>query len=422
MRHLPRTIVALGALVASLTVVLPTLSATPREKRLVRTVVKAPSLRPAVARSTASLLVSGVQFGAPLPGLTTAQRVAFDAGAAEFVVNETPASGLGPVMNNRSCISCHGQPAIGGGSGIRVTRFGRTTNGVFDALDALGGSLLQQNSIDPAIVEVVPGEANTVARRQSTPLYGMGLVEAIPDEAILAGAERQRALGLNGVPHLVVDVADGRVRVGRFGWKAQQATVVAFSADAYLNEMGITNRLFPTENAPNGNTALLAQFDRVRDPEDVPNATGLADFERVADFMRFLAPPPTLPLTASAVQGRTLFSQVGCAGCHTPKMMTGPHAVQALSYKEVELYSDLLLHDMGALGDGIVQGDAGARDFKTQPLWGLRSSGPYLHDGRALTIDQATQAHDGEAATSRDAYRALNATQRQQLLDFLGSI
>lgn len=424
MRILHRSIVSAAVLAASFSMVWPSLSApTRRQAEARRTVVKLPAIRRVTRPGDQALPTADGQFGAPLPGLTPAQLAAFSSGLTDFNVAETPASGLGPIMNNRSCIACHGQPAAGGGSGIRVTRFGQTVNGNFDPMAALGGSLLQQNSIDPAIVEIVPAGANVVAQRQSTGLFGMGLIEAIPDSTILYYADQQRALGLNGVPSLVNDVATGKQRVGRFGWKAQQATVLAFSGDAYLNEMGITNRLFPAENAPNGNAALLAQFDRVADPEDRPDpVNGKADFERVADFMRFLAPPPAVQFTPSALQGRQLFAQINCSGCHTPRMMTGASDVAALSFKEVNLYSDLLLHDMGTLGDGIAQGTAGPRDMKTPPLWGLRASGPYLHDGRAPSVDRAIQLHDGEALTARNAYLGLNATQRQQLLDFLNSI
>ncbi|MEQ1513959.1 MAG: di-heme oxidoredictase family protein [Lysobacteraceae bacterium] len=422
MRTAYRTTAVLAVLAMSIAMVLPSLSAPIRGRGLDRSPVKRSALR-RIVRPDQALLLPALQFGAPLPNLTPEQLTAFATGLNAFNVAETPAGGLGPIMNNRSCVACHAQPAVGGGSGIRVTRFGQTSSGAFDPMESLGGSLLQQNSIDPRILEIVPATATVSIQRQSTPLFGMGLIEAIPDETILGNAERQQSLGLNGVPSLVVDIVSGQTRVGRFGWKAQLATVLAFSGDAFLNEMGITNRLFPNENAPNGNTVLLAQFDRVRDPEDAPDpVTGKSAIDTVADFMRFLAPPPQLTLTPNALQGRTLFAQTGCSACHTPQMMTGPNTIQALNFKEVNLYSDLLLHDMGSLGDGIAQGTAGVRDMKTQPLWGLRASGPYLHDGRAPNVDAAIQAHDGEALTSRNQYRTLTATQRQQLLEFLNSI
>ena len=362
-------------------------------------------------------------FGAPLAGLTLDELAAFNAGRAEFTHVETPEDGLGPIFNGRSCVQCHGTPAAGGASPTTVTRFGRTVNGVFDPLEAKGGSLLQRFAIDPAALELIPPEANTIAQRESTPLFGLGLIEAIPDEAILANARAAKPDGVRGRAALVVDVASGEERVGRFGWKAQVATLLTFAGDAYRNEMGITNRFFPTENAPNGNAALLAAFDRPADPEDVTDpATGRGDTDSLADFMRLLAPPPRLVPSASARSGEALFAQIGCAACHVPTMTTGKNGSAALSEKTVNLYSDLLLHDMGALNDRIAQGSARTNEMKTPPLWGLRVSAPYLHDGRAATVDQAIRAHDGEARRSRDRYNGLTPQLRQQVLDFLGTI
>jgi CxxC motif-containing protein (DUF1111 family) len=422
MRMGTRKVAVLVVLALSVSMVLPSLSAPIRGRHAVRSVVKRSAARP-ISRPDQALLMPTTDFGAPLLNLTPEQLTMFATGLNTFTANESPASGLGPIFNNRSCVACHAQAAVGGGSGVRVTRFGRLVNGVFDPMTSLGGSLLQLNSIDPLIRETVPTSATIMAQRQSTPMFGMGLVEAIPDETILANAARQQSLGLNGVPSLVVDVVSGKTRVGRFGWKAQLATILAFSGDAFLNEMGITNRLFPQENAPNGNTTLLAQFDRVSDPEDrLDPVSGKSAIDTTTDFMRLLAPPPLLTFTQTALQGSTVFARTGCSGCHMPQMMTGPNDIQALNFKEVNLYSDLLLHDMGSLGDGIVQGTAGANDMKTQPLWGLRASAPYLHDGRALTVDAAIQAHDGEALASRNLYRQLTATERQQLLEFLNTI
>jgi CxxC motif-containing protein (DUF1111 family) len=362
-------------------------------------------------------------FGGSLPGLTAAQRADFAAGLEEFEKVDTVASGLGPVFNNVSCVACHSTPAAGGASTIFETRFGRLVNGQFDPLTQLGGSLLQDHAIDPAAQESLPPEANVVAHRMTTPLYGAGLIEAIPDIEILFNAVLRHPDGISGRASIITDVATGKNRVGRFGWKAQQATLLAFAGDAYLNEMGITNRLFPTENAPMGNQALLAEFDTVADPEDTTDpATGKADIDRFADFMRVLAPPPTLPLTASGRAGKSLFSQVGCSNCHTPSMATGPSAIAALDRKVVPLYSDLLLHDMGSLGDGIAQAAASPREIRTPPLWGLRARGPYLHDGRAPTVEAAIVMHDGEAAITRDRYAGLSAAQKAALLQFLGSI
>ncbi len=363
------------------------------------------------------------RFGAPLPGLTPEQLAAFNAGSAAFRERENVASGLGPIFNDRSCVACHNAGGPGGASRIFVTRFGHTEAGVFDPLADLGGSLLQRRAINRAALEVVPPEANTVARRQTTALFGLGLIEAIPDAAIIALAARPEVDGVSGRPSLITDVVSGEQRVGRFGWKAQQATILAFSGDAYLNEMGITNRLFPDENAPNGKADVLAQFDKVSDIEDeVDPVTGRSDIDDLTDFQRLLGAPPVRPLSVAAKAGRALFGAVGCAVCHTPELRTGPSPVAALSEKPVVLFSDLLLHDMGALGDGIAQADAGPREMRTAPLWGIRGSAPYLHDGRAPNLDRAIRAHEGEGAVARDRYQALTPTERAQLVQFVNSL
>ncbi len=382
-----------------------------------------PGPRPAPPPAVPQTPVGPQGFGGPLPGLTADLVNAFNAGRLEFNNVETPATGLGPIFNGGSCAECHSAPAVGGASNIRVTRFGRTVDGEFDPLTSLGGSLLQRFAINPQLQEVIPHEANVIAQRQSTPLFGLGLIEAIPDGAILQNMALLKADGVKGRAAEIVDVVSGQKRIGRFGWKAQQATLLAFSADAYVNEMGITNRFFPKENAPNGNETLLAQFKRTTDPEDeIDLETGKGDIDVVADFMRFLAAPPRAAVSPQAAVGEGLFAQAGCAVCHTPIFRTGPNPIAALDRKAVNLYSDLLLHDMGTLNDGIAQAGATAYEMKTPPLWGLRASAPYLHDGRATSIDAAIRAHDGEAATARERYVRMIPQLRQSLLDFLGTL
>lgn len=363
------------------------------------------------------------QAGGPLPGLTAAELALYTAGKEEFLNIETPESGLGPIFNNVSCVSCHTRPTPGGSSPTFVTRFGRTVNGVFDPLESLGGSLLQEKAIDPAVREHIPREANTIARRQTPPLYGLGLVEAISDATLQALALRPSVDGITGKAAIITDVATGTQRVGRLGMKNQHSSILGFSADAYLNEMGITNRFFPHENAPNGNAALLAQFDLTLDPEDEVNPlTNRSDIDTVADFQRLLAPPHPRPFTARALAGQKLFTDIGCAICHVPQLMTGASPVAALSNKPVNLYSDLLLHDMGALGDGIAQSAATAREMRTTPLWGLHQRRTYLHDGRAPTMDAAIRGHDGQGKASRDRFAKMNPTDSAALLEFLGSL
>jgi CxxC motif-containing protein (DUF1111 family) len=362
-------------------------------------------------------------FGGPLAGLSPSELAQWRAGLDEFTNIETPEGGLGPLFNGRSCVECHRAPVVGGASRIVVTRFGRTENEKFDPLDSLGGSLLQRFATRPELREVIPHEANVVAQRITTPVFGLGLIEAIPDSAIVANALLPRSDGVAGRAAEITDVVSGERRVGRLGWKAQHASVLAFAADAYNNEMGVTNRFFPTENAPNGNQALLQQFTR-RNPgiEDTVDANGRSDVDAAADYMRFLAAPPRGAITSAVLAGESIFLSAGCASCHTPSMRTGPSRTAALDRKVVSLYSDLLLHDMGRLGDGIAQANAKPNEMKTAPLWGLRVRDRYLHDGRATSVDAAIRAHEGSAVSSRDRYSRLSAPQRQQLLEFLGSL
>jgi CxxC motif-containing protein (DUF1111 family) len=358
-----------------------------------------------------------------LAGLSSAQAAEFAAGKTEFLNVETVAGGLGPIFNDVSCVACHFEGGAGGASRTFVTRFGRVTNGVFDPLVELGGPLLQRRAIAPAYLEVVPREANVVARRITTPLFGAGLIEAIPDSVIASYASVVKPDGIKGRAASVIDPVTSASRVGRFGWKAQHATLDGFAADAYLNEMGVTSRYFPQENAPNGKRALLTVADKVLDPEDALAAGAeKSDLNLAADYMRLLAPVPRLAPTTVIKSGEAVFAQVGCAVCHVPSMKTGTSPVAALANQTVNLYSDLLLHDMGALGDGIVQAPATAREMRTSPLWGLRLRSLYLHDGRASTVELAIMAHDGEARAVRDRYAKLPAASRLALSAFLNSL
>jgi CxxC motif-containing protein (DUF1111 family) len=361
--------------------------------------------------------------GEPLRGLTADQLSAFATGKLEFRNRETPAGGLGPIFNDVSCFACHSAPASGGASNITVTRFGRTTAGLFDPLAELGGSLLQRRSILPSLREIVPPEANTVALRQTTPLWGLGLVDAITDDTILALAARPAIDGITGRAALITDIVSGTQRVGRFGWKNQHASLLGFCADAYANEMGVTNQFFPVQNAPNGKTALIDALHLPDGIEDTVDPTsGKTDFELVNDFIRFLAPLPRPAASLASTRGEAVFQQVGCAVCHVPVLTTGPSDVAAIANKPVPLFSDLLLHDMGTLGDGIAQGAATATEFRTAPLWGVRAGGRLLHDGRALNADQAIRMHAGQGAVSRDRYVALTPAQRLDLLAFLNTL
>ena len=359
--------------------------------------------------------LSHTQPGDPLPGLTAAQLAAFKAGKAQFANAEDASEGLGPVFNEASCVACHIGPASGGGNGRLETRFGRVDNGVFDPLASLGGSLLQDHAIAGFTAEAIPAQANVVARRRTTPLFGLGLVEAVPDDTFrdLAAIEKLVHPRTAGIVSQVTNLVTGAAAVGKLGWKGQNPTVFQFCADAYLNEMGITSPLFPNESCPQGDCSLLAG-----NPAPGLNDDG-TDVRRFTDFITYLAP---IAPAHAAPGGEGAFRAIGCADCHTPTLKAGRNAVKAISNAVFHPYSDFLLHDMGSLGDGITQGMATGRLMRTQPLWGLRFQQALLHDGRATNVTDAILAHDGQAAASREKFRAMPAEERAELLSFLSAL
>jgi len=415
---------------------------------------------PAVTANAVNTASFPGRFGSPLPGLTVTQLTAFTTGQAQFQVFDTAADGLGPIFNAQACVACHSQPntsttptitppfgsnaAIvsgitpGGASAIMEIRAGKlNADGSFNPLANEDGTLFHLASLNPGSQETVPPDATVVAHRKTTPIFGAGLIEAIPDATIQANVHTTPVDGVTGRAAVLSDAvtnAVGTNHVGRFGWKAQEATLLAFAGDAYLNEMGITNRLFTTDLAPDGNqAALLAAEPAGITPttlQDLPTNPALPegpnnkdDIARFTDFMQLLGPPPTVPLTAQAQEGKELFTQINCVACHKPTMTTGPSSVSpALAFKPVNLYSDLLLHKMGSLSDGIAQAVAQPTEMRTAPLWGLGARAPYLHDGRASTIVQAILFHDGEALTIRNRFAGLSAGQQQEIIAFLNSI
>jgi CxxC motif-containing protein (DUF1111 family) len=362
-----------------------------------------------------------VSFGDPVAGLAPAELVRFIEGREEFEEDETPEQGLGPVFNATSCAACHASPAIGGDSNILETRFGRMDGKKFDPMPYAGGSLIQTEGLDTHDCrgEEVPQDATIRAKRKSTPLFGLGLVDHVPDATLqqLARDQQRSAPAVAGKASIVRDAATGQLRVGRFGWKAQVATLVTFSADAYLNEMGITSPIFPTENAPGGDMAALDRCDRVPGLED--DGSGVAAF---ADFMTMLAPPPRGSITPGAQKGALLFERAGCAICHVPQLTTGPSAIAALDRVTFAPFSDFLLHDMAGLGDGIEQGAAGRTEMRTAPLWGLRVRSRFLHDGRASTLEGAIREHAGQGSAARAAFEALSKADAADLIAFLRSL
>jgi CxxC motif-containing protein (DUF1111 family) len=387
-----------------------------------------------LAASAAFAQVVPIQprLGDPVPGLTASQRDRFFKGKVAVNTPILVTEGLGPIFNDTACASCHSQPAPGGSSLVVVTRFGKAASGgnPFDPLENLGGSLLQAESIGSGCEEVVPPEADVTAHRNTPLLFGLGLVESIEDDDI-AALESNPPPDVSGHVQWVQPVEDptGPLRVGRFGWKAQEATGMSFSAGAALNEMGLTNRFFPTENAPNGDTAALAQCDSVPDPEDTPDQDGYYRIDRFNDFQRFLAAPPQTP--KSGMTGELIFKDIGCASCHVDTTyLTKVVAEPALSSIPITPYSDFLLHDMGTLGDGIVQGSGTETEFRTPALWGLHARGGIglLHDGRVSggtfeeNVTEAIVEHDGEAVTARDNFAALSQPEKDLMIAFLDSL
>jgi CxxC motif-containing protein (DUF1111 family) len=270
----------------------------------------------------------------------------------------------------------------------------------------------------------IPAEATIVARRMPIPLFGAGLVEAIPDEALVEledPFDRNRD-GISGRAARITDPASGERRIGRFGWKAQHATLLSFSADAYRNEMGITNDVFPREVAAGISYDRMRLCDQIPEPEDKRDPrTGRRGIDNFTGFMKFLAPIGRGSVDETARAGERVFSDVACAACHTPSLTTGPSANPLFNRRAVPLFSDLLLHDIGT-GDGIQQ-DAGApEEIRTPALWGLRVRRPLLHDGSAATIEDAIRRHSGEAELVRRDFDRLGDDARAALMAFLKSL
>lgn len=365
---------------------------------------------------------AGEVFDGPVDGLSAAELQAFVRGDTEFGRRFGPASGLGPIFNNVSCASCHS----GDGRGRLENALKRIGSADDGFLGSLGGPQIQEKAIPGAHAEPVPTGV-AVSLRLPPPVFGVGLIEAIPESAILANADSAdlNRDGISGRPNWV-HAADfvpasapgggAQLRIGRFGRKAQTSNLLEQTVGAYLQDMGITSDFLPEE--------LSLTADHVADPE-VPAST----VQSVVHYIRTLAPPRAGSESGDIADGRTQFSRIGCASCHIPSFTTGPSVVTALSGQRAELYSDLLLHDMGdELDDRRPDGQATGREWKTPPLWGLRLMRAFLngdafllHDGRAATVDAAIRMHGGEARAARDAYVALQEAERSKLLKFVES-
>jgi CxxC motif-containing protein (DUF1111 family) len=358
-------------------------------------------------------------------------QATFDADRDTFNEQEEISNGLGPLYNARSCGECHANPISGGSSQVTELRAGHFDGHSFT--DHPGGSLINDRAIDPLIQERVLTGNEVRTLRFSSNVLGLGFVEALDDNTLADLARIQQFLtGARIAGQLIrvpVSESAGAVRVGRFGWKDQHASLVSFAADAYLNEMGITSPLQPSENTSNGQS--VAAFDTVPDPEDDGS-----DVEAFARFLRATKAPPRdteLAATPDAQVGSQLFAQAGCIVCHTGTLRTAPTGSiinggkftvpSALGDKIIHPFSDFLLHDVGT-GDGIVQngGPLTRNKLRTAPLWGLRTRPRLMHDGASLTFRDAILRHDGEASFVINNFRALSNNQKNQLLTFLRSL
>jgi len=415
-------------------------------------------------------------FGQPLPAVAhnRAERALFVAGQRLFA---TPLSIplLGPLFNNRTCVACHFQPTMGGSgefiseihtradtTGLpvhtfavdNVLRAGPQTQAdatVFEhglAAVPLGCEISDPNCVlspcqqqeamlkhfstglpicDPSSASFAAGD-NCTAQRQSTNLFGLGLVEAIDNNTLIALANSQPP-AIRGTPRMLIEF--GALRVARFGWKDDSATLRLFAALALANEMGLTTPDLPEENTTcaDGVMQFGVLLDGGHEPEDTPDASGRAMVDRVVDFMRALEPPPQLAEDAQARRGDRLFSAIGCAGCHVPTLRTAanPSAFippttggvalsaalnRALAAQTFHPFSDFLLHDMGSLGDGITSGTAGPTMMRTSPLWGVRAKVRFLHDGRTDNLATVIRLHDGQGRDSARRFDALSPADR----------
>jgi CxxC motif-containing protein (DUF1111 family) len=380
-------------------------------------------------------MVSSALLGDPLSGLTAAQKARFALAETTFDEVEDLSDGLGPVFNEKSCGNCHnvGGP---GGSGTQFEVRAGKSGSTFNDLASEGGSLFDLFSVrmlpdqsqipncaipNDGVGEPVPTDADVRTHRRTTALFGLGLVDATPDGTFKNLATLE-LLTTHGRAPLVKNISPNTTTVGKFGWKDQNPTLFQFAGDAYLNEMGITNKDFPTEQPPRGDPSLVANCKTTGPgPEDVGNT----DVGLFTDFMRFLAPPDRGPTTIASALGDVLFTTTGCDGCHTRTLTSGASDVAALSNKTYHPFSDFLLHDMGSLGDGIGgMGDAGIREMRTAPLWGLRFVAPtdLLHDGSATSLSDAIMRHDGQALLARNLFALLPQSSKNNLLAFLNTL
>jgi len=374
------------------------------------------------------LVVAAGPVGSPLPGLTAEQQLQFDIGSGVFQIEFTPETGVGPLFNAVGCAACHEEPVVGGGGSNDPEEGGEDLEnhatafhggGTCDDLGSTGGPVVQKQ-VTPALhdallidAEPFPPAATDSGHRTTPDVFGFGLLDAVPEAVILLRADPfdVNGDGISGRPHRL---SDGRI--GRFGRKAQAATLREFNIDAFVMEMGVTNPGNQTEQTVGGNP-LPEGVDPLPEPE-----ISQEQFDAANAFVRFLAPPPRLPLDLIGAVGAVVFANIGCASCHVPALVTGPSRVAALNFKVVPAFTDLLLHNMGPELADICLGNARPAEFRTEPLMGLRFVSAFLHDGRAATIGQAIRMHGGEGTAARRRFVQLSIFERAALMRFLRSL
>jgi CxxC motif-containing protein (DUF1111 family) len=359
-----------------------------------------------------------------------------------FEQDHDASTGLGPVFNARACADCHQNPVSGGASQFTEIRAGHLdANGNFvpatvpinDGANSIAlRSIINDRALIPQAQEHVPDTENIRALRAALNTLGDGFVEAIDDSTLQSIAQHQIEVSESRIHGEAVEVpvleSPGQSRIGRFGWKDQHSSLLSFIGDAYLNEMGVTNRLRPKDVTSVGKVTT--------DPEDTSDNLGLADIDHFAEFIRGTKVPPrdaALSATAAAQQGQMLFERIGCATCHVSAIVTAPAGTiinggaftvpEALGNKIIHPYSDFLLHDIET-GDGIVQNPPQdtANKLRTVPLWGLRMHPRHMHDLKSLTLENAIERHGGEAEQVRDHFRELSREEKQSLYAFLNSL
>lgn len=368
-------------------------------------------------------------FDAPLDGLSQEEMAAFLEGDEQFGAAFLPSDGLGPIFNDVSCAACHS----GDGRGRlenSLTRISRAGEPAFD----VGGPQIQDRAIPGAVPESVP-EGVEVSVRLPPPVFGVGLIEAIPEADILANADPDDADGdgISGRPNFVTPPSfvpssepgtGPGPQLGRFSRKAQVSSILQQIVEAYQQDIGVTTDFLPVENVNPQASRATEVADRVPDPE-----LGAPAVLSTLDYLRMLAPPGPGEMTPRRERGLARFATVGCAACHVAEFRSGPSPIPGVSGRRVVLYSDLLLHDMGpGLADNRPDGDASGSEWRTAPLWGLRVMRDFLdgdafllHDGRAGNVEEAILLHGGEAEASRAGFEALSAEDRAALVDFVES-